>query len=208
MTNASSATKQIEDSLGYLTTTAEQAQEGVILTSLNGITRFANASAAKIHGYSTPNELLGKSISILHTPQQNKEDLPELIEQVKTNCQVNCPLQRLRKDGSVFPSQTKVHLLTDTENRQVGFVFLIVDMTEYRQLQRRLDEYKAQLAAVSEKLAQNGDYTDEIDFEIDEDPCQTSIHLEEVLGQNGPLDVEQLSALAEQARRLSQDQTT
>ena len=201
MANPAAATKQIEDTLGYLTTTAEQAQEGIILTGLNGLTRFANASAAKMHGYSSINELLGKNIGVFHTPEQNKEDLPDLIEQVKTNCRVDCPLQRQRKDGSVFPSQTRVHLLTDTENRAVGFVFLIVDMTEYRQLQQRLDKYKVQLAAVSE----NGDFIDEIDFEIDKNSCQTSMRLEEILGENGPLDVKQLSALAEQARRLAQD---
>ncbi|MDH3723691.1 MAG: PAS domain S-box protein, partial [Desulfobacteraceae bacterium] len=58
-----------KDLIRCLWSAIEQSSEGIAITDLEGNLQYLNSAFAKKHGY-TPDELIGKNLSIFHTPQQ------------------------------------------------------------------------------------------------------------------------------------------
>jgi PAS domain S-box-containing protein len=59
--------KQVEQLLRHLGMITQQMDQGIAIIDPNGIICFVNMPWAKMHGYKTSNELLGKQISTFHT---------------------------------------------------------------------------------------------------------------------------------------------
>jgi PAS domain S-box-containing protein len=83
MQNVFTAHKQIEQTLRYLAMIAEQANEGVVMVDLDSSLRFVNEAWARMHGYKTKDELIGKQLSLFHTKEQMKSDVIPLFEETK-----------------------------------------------------------------------------------------------------------------------------
>ncbi len=137
--------RRFEQTLRHLTMIAEQANEGIVVVDLNGITRFVNMAATKMHRYVTRNELVGKQINVFHTEEQMKNDVLPLIEEVKRRGQLVGPIEHVRSDGTVFPTETKMTLLKDERDKAVGLIVFVTDMTQRQQAQEQLEEYRQQL---------------------------------------------------------------
>lgn len=121
----------------------EQSTEGVAVINLEGNIQYVNTAFAKIHGY-TPNELIEKNFSIFHTPDQ----LPAVwksIEYIKKNGFFTGEVWHSRKDGSVFPALMQNTLLKDEKGRAVGMIGTIREISDLKQVQKELSEYRDQL---------------------------------------------------------------
>ena len=140
-----------EQTLPLLTIIAEQVNEGVVVVDLNGIARFVNTAMAKMHGYLSSKDLIGKKISVFHSENQMKTDVFPMIEEVKHRGQLWGPIEHLRNDGIVFPTQTKITLLKDGEDKAVGFVIFVTDMTERIEMERSLIKRNFELDTANEQ---------------------------------------------------------
>ncbi len=146
--------RRFEQRLRHLTMIAEQANEGIVVVDLNGINRFVNTAAAKMHGYDTRGELVGKQMNVFHTEEQMKSDVLALVEEVKRRGQLVGPIEHVRSDGTVFPTETKMTLLKDGRDKSVGLIVFVTDMTERRQAEKSLTNRKLELAFAKEMLLQ------------------------------------------------------
>ena len=63
--------QQVKQLLKHPKVTGDEAL-GIIIVDIDGIVHFANPLWAKMHGYKSTRELLGKHISKFHTNQQMK----------------------------------------------------------------------------------------------------------------------------------------
>ena len=111
MSDVAAAHRLIGHTIRYLSAIANQATEGILLMDLDGIVRFINVEWANIHGYTSPRQLVGKHIRTFFTEIQMRTDMGPLIEETKRRGMLVGPIYHMRRDGTAFPTQTKLLLL-------------------------------------------------------------------------------------------------
>ena len=131
---------------------AEQVNEGVVVIDFNRIVHFVNTAMAKMHGYLSSKDLIGKKISVFHSEDQINTDVFPMIEEVKRRGQLWGPIEHLRSDGTVFPTQTKMILLKNGKDRAVGAIVFVTDITKSIQVEKFLTKRIFELDATNEQL--------------------------------------------------------
>jgi PAS domain S-box-containing protein len=146
--------KQVEQLLRHLGMITQQMDQGIAIIDPNGIICFVNMPWAKMHGYKTSNELLGKQISTFHTQGQVKADLDSLIEETKCRGWSTCAVKHVRVDGTTFPTQMKMIVLKDEKSKAIGFIVITTDITEHKRLEETATEAIKQGKELKEQIEQ------------------------------------------------------
>jgi PAS domain S-box-containing protein len=128
---------------------AEQAAEGIIIVDAAGIIRFANHASVRAHGLNLRTDLLGKNISVLHTPRQMSESVMSFIQGARRLGHFSGPLDHVRSDGTIFQTDTKMTVVRGDDGQSIGLIIFHTDTTER-------EEAKAALAAAREELRKLG----------------------------------------------------
>jgi len=106
-----------------------------------------NAGAQKTKGYS-PDEVVGRPISIFYTPEDVAADKPgHLLRIASSEGRVEDEGWRVRKDGTRFWADVAITALRDPEGRLVGFAKVTRDLTTRKAAEDELRQSKALLAA-------------------------------------------------------------
>jgi len=124
------------DQLKILALAIEQSSEGVAVVDLDGNLEYLNTAFAMMHGYS-PDELIGKNLSIFHSPEQLASvDAANL--QIKETGVFKGEIWHVRQDGTEFLTIMHNSLIKDTEGKPVGMIGTIRDITERKQAENKL----------------------------------------------------------------------
>jgi PAS domain S-box-containing protein len=107
-----------------------------------------------MHGYPLRKDLIGKKISVFHSEDQMNADVFPMIEEAKRRGQLGGPIEHLRNDGTVFPTQTKMILLKDAEDKAVGLIVFVTDITKRIQAEKSLAKRNIELATANDHLEQ------------------------------------------------------
>ena len=129
--------KQVEQLLRHLGIIAQHVDQGIAIVDMKGIICFVNVPWAKMHGYKTSNELLGKQISMFHTQEQVEADLNPLFKETKRKGRSACAVEHMRADGATFPTQMKMIVLKDEKGKANGFIVIITDITKHKRLEKK-----------------------------------------------------------------------
>jgi len=152
MQNVFIAHKQIEHSLRYLTTIAQQTKEGIAVVDLDGNIQFVNEAWIEMHGYETTEKLIGKHLNLFHTKDQMKTDVNSLIEETKGCGQSESTIEHVRSDGKVFPAQTKMILVRDGAGKATGLIVFATDIGQRAKLQETTAESLGRINQLSEQI--------------------------------------------------------
>jgi len=106
---------------------------------MEGRLQFANQAWAKMHGY-TPEELLGRPLSIGHTKEQLENDVLPFNKNVLAHGSWAGEVGHVRKDGTTFLCWMSTVLLHDSTGKPTGLVGIADDITERRKAERQLRE--------------------------------------------------------------------
>ena len=128
--------KQAAEKLQHLAMIAEQAGEGIATVDLDGNLQFVNTAWARMHGHETPNELIGKHLSIFHTEEQVKNEVIPFNEHVKHTGFKTSELGHMRKDGTTFSTQMTTTMLRDDKGEPIGLIGFAIDITERKQMEQ------------------------------------------------------------------------
>jgi PAS domain S-box-containing protein len=126
--------------LRHLGIIADQACEGIIVVDLRGVLHFVNTAWTRMHGYETGKELLGRQISMFHTPEEMKSKLIPLSERAKRDGSSTGTVKHLRKDGTKFTTKAKMVPLADEQGNTNGLIIYVIDTTEFKQRENTLEE--------------------------------------------------------------------
>ena len=129
---------QLEKQMKFLSLAIEQSSEGIGVTDLDGNLKYLNASFAKIYGYS-PEELVGKNISVFHTPQQ-MPSVEAAKREIKERGNFKGEIWHVRRDGSIFPTIMNNSLVLDDEGMPVGTIAMLLDISDMKQAEEALRE--------------------------------------------------------------------
>ncbi|MBW2016370.1 MAG: PAS domain S-box protein [Deltaproteobacteria bacterium] len=138
--------KQKEDQLRLLSRAVEQSSEGIAISDLEGKIQYVNPSFAKTHGY-RPEELLGRSLSILHGPDQ-VQAFDAANRQVRETGKFFGEVHHSRRNGSSFPALVHKSLLRDEAGNEIGMITTLRDATLRKKMEQEMTR--------SEKLASLG----------------------------------------------------
>lgn len=118
----------------------ETSQDGISLLDLDGTILFCNQQKAKMLGYDSPEELIGKSGLILIVPEERNRAV-QLLKNVLNGVIVkNFEFKVLKKDGSRLDAEFNVVLIEDEDGKPVQLMDVIRDNTERKQAQQALLE--------------------------------------------------------------------
>ncbi len=124
----------------------EQSTAGVAVVDMEGNIRFLNSSFASLHGY-TSDELLGKNLSVFHTPDQ-MPSVDAANQQVKETGEFTGEIWHTRRDGSVFPTWMHNSLLRNEQDEPEGMIGTLRDITEQKKTAAALRESEERLRGI------------------------------------------------------------
>ena len=117
-----------------------------------------NAGAERIKGF-VAEEIIGQHFSMFYTEEDRKAGTPEkVLETARREGKFEGEGWRVRKDGTRFWAGVVVDAIKDNQGQLVGFAKITRDMTEKRETQQRLEEYREQLFR-SQKMEALGQLT-------------------------------------------------
>ncbi len=133
------AHKQAEEDILKFKTMADTASYGTAITDLEGYLIYVNKTFAQLHEY-LPEELLGKNIRILHSPEQANQ-VDHLFRNTfdRSSHQAE-EIWHLKKSGTAFPSLMSVHPIPDHQGSPASVSVTMIDITEYKALEDRLQQ--------------------------------------------------------------------
>lgn len=133
----------------FLSSTVEQSSEGMCVVDLQGSILFLNNAFAAMHGY-TPGELVGKHMSIFHTPEQ-MPSVEAANRRTKEMGDFNGEIWHLRRDGTFFTGLMHNSLLRDDEGNPIGLIGTLRDITESKKAEQSLKESEIKFRSITEE---------------------------------------------------------
>ena len=134
----------------------ESITDGISVIDLNGVIIRTNQSTAEMHGFSSKDELLGKSAFELVAPRDYEKIAQNMQKAVKQGTIRGVEYTLLRADGSEFPGELSTSILRDASGNPVGHITIGRDITERKQAEEREREVQKELY-LSRRLAAIGE---------------------------------------------------
>ncbi len=143
--------KKAESQIRLLSTVVEQSTEGIAVCDLEGKLFYVNKAFANAHGYN-PDELIGKNLSIFHTPEQMPA-VQEVNRRIRENGEFSGEIWHVRRDGSVFPGLMHNSILRDQAGQPAGMIGTLRDITKRKKIEEALLESERKFRNLSEDIA-------------------------------------------------------
>ena len=127
--------KRVEERLRMLSSVVEQSTEGIAAVDVAGNLLFVNEAFAAMHGYLS-DELLGKHLSVFHTPEQMPE-VDAANRRILETGNFSGEIWHLRSDGGVFPTMMHNFSLRDEAGTVIGMIGTMRDITERKRMETK-----------------------------------------------------------------------
>jgi PAS domain S-box-containing protein len=124
---------------------------GIQEINTEGIIIYANSAFYKILGYEKE-ELLGKSILDFTVTEHEKKELSAYLDYLVREQPVPTPwtTQNRRKDGELVDVRAHWNYKRDKEGKVIGFISLIIDITEKKKLLKELHKSQKNFQSIFE----------------------------------------------------------
>ncbi|MHC4155990.1 MAG: PAS domain-containing protein [Planctomycetota bacterium] len=181
--------KRVEQMLRHLGRISEKTEEGIVVVDLKGTIHFANTAWAKMHGYGTSKQLLGKHIHAFHNMTQMQTSVTPSLEQAQCSGEFTGRIGHVRRDGNVFTTHTRMVVLKDEKDQLAGIMVFARDITDSDQLREKLDQttdraekLKQQIEQLHGQLAEHQQtqeelqkYCDQLEQRIEHLTCEPKV---------------------------------
>lgn len=111
-------------------TLVETSPDAVTATDLKGILTEVSERTARLHGYGSAAEIVGKNAFDLIAPQDRQKAGENMSLVMKKGAIENLRYRMLRKDGSMFIGELNAGQLKDPAGRVIGFIATTRDVTK------------------------------------------------------------------------------
>ena len=139
-----------ENHLKLLSLAVNQGSEGIAVADMDGNLEYLNNAFADMHGYSAE-ELVGKNLSIFHTPEQMPHIEATNLE-MKQKGSFKGEIWHVKRDGTVFPTIMHNSLIRDETNKPIGMMGTLRDITDIKQSEEALLESEERYRRIFENL--------------------------------------------------------
>ncbi len=147
------AAREAEAGKKKLKTYLESMIDGVGVTDMRGNLVQGNTAVAKMHGYESIEQMIGKSVTMF----TKKTDIPKVLPAIKQCWEKgvirDLQLTHITKDGKEFPVSLNAAALKDGKGEIVGTVAAIRDITERKLTEKMLWESQERYRAIMNNTA-------------------------------------------------------
>ena len=127
----------------FLSIAVDQSSEGIAISDLEGNLEYVNNAFAFKHGYS-PDELIGKNLSIFHTGQQ-MPSVEQANRQMKKTGFFKGEIWHVRRNNSVFPALMHNSLIKNEGDDPIGMMGTLRDISDIKQAEKALQNSQEKL---------------------------------------------------------------
>ncbi len=150
--------RRSETALARLASIIEYSEDAIIGHELDGKITSWNAGAERLYGYRA-NEILGKPISVIVSPERTAGML-EVLEQIRRGQQVAaCETIDKRKDGTPIPVSLSVSPIKDGSGVITGVSAIVRDISERKHAEAALVQRTRDLEAAQARLSSTADFS-------------------------------------------------
>lgn len=128
----------LKKQLKLLLLAVDQSSEGIAIVDLDGNIEYLNNVFSEIHGYSVE-ELIGKNLSIFHTPEQMQSVKAANME-IKQTGNFKGEIWHVKRDGIVFPTLMHNSLILDDGGKPIGIMATLRDITDFKKTAEALQK--------------------------------------------------------------------
>jgi two-component system, chemotaxis family, CheB/CheR fusion protein len=147
--------KLAETAMAQMVAIVESSDDAIISKDLSGVIASWNKGAEKLFGY-TPEEVIGKPVTILIPPGRADEE-PYILERIRRGDSVDhYETVRRRKDGSEIDISLTISPIRDKTGKVIGASKIARDITERKRIESERDELlsrESAARAVAEKAS-------------------------------------------------------
>jgi len=129
----------------------QSSPDAIAVTDLNGTMIDCNQEALRLAGVSTKEELLGKNTFDLISPRDYEKSMKNMEILLERGTIRDFEFTLVAKDGREFPAEVSMSLMRDPIGEPKYFVATIKNITERKEMLRKLEEYSQQLEKMVEK---------------------------------------------------------
>jgi PAS domain S-box-containing protein len=116
----------------------ESVTDGISVIDSEGVIIEANQRAVEMHGFSSKNELLGRSLFELLAPHEHDRAEANLRKAAKEGAAAGVEYTLLRADGSEFPGELSTNILKDAQGNLSGHITIARDITKRKAVDEAL----------------------------------------------------------------------
>ncbi|MBD3405150.1 MAG: PAS domain S-box protein [Candidatus Lokiarchaeota archaeon] len=111
--------------------------DAIALLNLNSEYLLVNKQLAVLHGFTSPEEMIGLQSTELIVEEDRDRALENRQRLLAEDTIKSIEYQLLRKDGSEFPALVNISLVRDVENNPSGFVAVVRDISHQKMTERK-----------------------------------------------------------------------
>ncbi len=127
----------------------ENANVAIDIADLDGKITYANRAAARMYGYESPDQLVGRKVDELYYSNEMQRITADLILGSQTAEGWIGEVKHKHQDGSPFPVELAVFGLHDTQHKMVSYGAIIQNVSEYHRLLASLKAQTQRLEALN-----------------------------------------------------------
>ncbi|MBN2764942.1 MAG: PAS domain S-box protein [Paludibacteraceae bacterium] len=143
--------KKAEEELTKFRTISDRANYGTAIADPAGNLIYLNEAFARLHGYS-PEELMGKPLTIFHTQEQMNE-VNKLLKLIASEGGFTSKeVWHVKADGTEFPTLMNAALIRNEKGEPAYFSANIIDITEKKEAEEIMRQQNERLNAIVEAI--------------------------------------------------------
>lgn len=116
----------------------ESVTDGISVIDLEGTITEANQRTVEMHGFSSKDELLGKSVFELLAPREHTRLSVDLKQAIREEAISSAEYTLLRADGSEFPGVLSANILKNAQGNPFGHITVARDITKRKEMDEAL----------------------------------------------------------------------
>jgi len=147
----------LRDSEEKLRKMFESVTDGISVIDLKGIITEVNQRMVEMHGFSSNDELRGKSAFDLVAPRDHERVAADMKKTIKQEAIRRAERTLLRADGSEFPGELSTSVLKDALGNLVGHITIARDITERKRaaeaIKQAAEEWRETFDSISDAIS-------------------------------------------------------
>lgn len=116
----------------------ENAAEGIMITTPNGVIEMVNPSFTRITGY-VPAEVVGQTPTLLHSGRHSDNFYERMWDTIKRNGEWQGEVWNRRKSGDVYPEWLNISPVRDDDGTVQHYLGLFFDITDLKVSEAQLE---------------------------------------------------------------------
>ncbi|MGB8213985.1 MAG: PAS domain S-box protein [Anaerolineales bacterium] len=150
VTRRKQAEKRLRESEEKYQLLVEASPYAIVQSNLDGQISMCNAQAARMHGYGSPQELIGQSVFALFPPDELERARINMQKTLEDGIVRNVEYYLVKKDGVRFPAELSAAVIPDAAGQPAAFMALTNDITARKQAEDALRKSEVKFRAVVE----------------------------------------------------------